>query len=158
VSPVNGRTYAYNQQDQRVYNDGNGIWLQKMLWGSLAPGSFVPLFWWNDALFDFNLMPFVTSFRAFADTIPLNNGRYVDAEPACTGGLRSWGRRMWQPGRPICGLTTRATLEKRCGRRRHSRSYRTVTIGLPDGSYTAEWWDTRTGLVTPALRYRIRAS
>lgn len=147
TSPVNGRAYYYDQLDQRAYDDGQGVWLHKMLWASLAPGSFHPVIWWNQPLLEFGLTGIPRSLQAFLAGEPRSNGRYRDAEPVCTGGLRALGQVDAQDGRAHLWIDNPGHTFSRVvrGETAAPLSGEVSIAGLSDGAYTAEWWDTRSG-------------
>lgn len=81
--------------------DNTGVWLHNLLWATLDPGGMKELYWWS---LNIDRQPgpdgqpgLYEIYRYFADfkhDIPLNNGRYVDAQPQVSNpGLRAVGQK-----------------------------------------------------------------
>ncbi|NLE45689.1 MAG: DUF11 domain-containing protein [Chloroflexi bacterium] len=130
--------------------DTDGLWLHNFVWGQINPGGMYDLYWYTDNIWNHNLHRHFKPFRDFMDGIPLNNGRYQDAEARSSNpGMRVWGQKdvvngnvhLWVQNRdhtwrnvvdgvPIPALSGSVTIP-----------------GMPSGIYAVEWWNTYTGAV-----------
>jgi hypothetical protein len=143
------RGFAYNGQDQRVYDDTTGVWLHTLTWGGICPAGSYPLLWWTEVLYAYNLQDSLRAYRAFMADVALANGSYTDVAADSTGGLRARGQKdvvngrahLWidNPDHTWVNVVNGTPIAARTG---------TVSLGgFVDGTYTAEWWDTRQGVV-----------
>ncbi|MDW8055033.1 MAG: hypothetical protein RMJ86_10900, partial [Anaerolineae bacterium] len=60
--------------------DTEGVWLHHFIWGQINPGGLYELYWDASNIKRYNLYYHFKYFRDFMDGIPLNNGRYRDAQ------------------------------------------------------------------------------
>lgn len=137
-------------QDPRVDRDTEGVWLHKIVWSCVNPSGTFPLFWWTQSIHEYNLYGSARAFRSFMDGVPLTNGRYVDAAPVLTGGLRAWGQKdvaagemhLWidNPNHTWLNVVNNASMPTLSGQ---------VSVGgFRNGRYLVDWWDTRAGVIT----------
>ncbi len=111
------------------------------------------------------------TYERFMQGEPLNNGSYeeigtdlqgsaqvlVTGDPS--GRLRAWGVRDAQTGRVLLWIdNANHTWRNVANGASISPVSGDLTIqGLPQGTYTAEWWDTYTGTVTGTSTYTVGA-
>ncbi len=129
-------------------NDTAGVWLHNFLWGQLNPGGLYELYWDPVNIRHYDLYDHYRALRDFMDDIPLNNGRYRDAQATTSHpDLRAWGQVDWLLDRGHLWVQNRqhtwrnvvdgVTITPQAG---------SVTIpGLPTGLYRVTWWDTWNG-------------
>jgi len=138
------------EEQEALAQDTEGVWLHNLVWGGINPGGMYDLYWWVGNIRQHDLYPHYEPYRDFMEDIPLTNGAYEDAEAvAFNPDLRAWGQvdpirrrghvwiqnkfHTWRnvvDGAHIPGLSGSVTL-----------------LGLPDGEYRVEWWDTYRGTV-----------
>ncbi len=68
-----------DDQETRLAEDLEGIWLHKIVWARTGPGGVYPLYWYTDNIFNHRLHGLFGRWRRFMEPIPLTNGRYRDA-------------------------------------------------------------------------------
>lgn len=129
--------------------DTEGVWLHHFLWAQINPGGLYELYWDATNIQRYNLYSHFKHFRDFMDGIPLNNGRYRDAQASVSDpNLRVLGQvdpiarrgHLWIHNRQhtwrnvVDGVSIPAVPSA------------TITIpNLPEGTYRVEWWDTWQG-------------
>ncbi len=143
-------TAGSDNEDPAISRDDAGVWLHKIQWARSGPGGVVPLYWYTDNLFAKALHARYGSWHAFMGAVPLNNGRYVDAAPVPSAGLRATGQKDVAAGRAHVwvdnpGHTWRSVVD--------GVSPATVTgtvavemgAGAASATFAAQLFDTRTG-------------
>lgn len=153
--------FGYTREEQQLYKDKAGVWLHKLTWGGIAPGGVEPILWWNNAVYAYGLYGSGKAYRAFMSGIPLNNGRYVNANPNCTGGLRAWGQKDLMAGQAYLWIDN------------PSDTWINVVNGVSipaltgvvsisgfgtSKAYTVQWWDTHAGTITSTQTINSNAS
>lgn len=146
-----------DEEDLRLAQDRDGVWLHKLTWARLAPGGVYPLYWYTDNIFDHALHRIFGAWRRFMAGIPLTNGRYVDAEATtATDMLRAFGQKDVAAGRAHLwidntrhtwlNVVTAATIPAVSGAV-------AVEMGVANAAYRVIWHDTRTGqpLITQTI-------
>lgn len=133
--------------------DYQGVWLHNDLWAQVGPGGMADLMWWSNETIAENkdtgrvpgLYPVFLAYQNFMDGIPLNNGRYRDAQAqASDARLRAWGQRDDSAGRALLWIQNRIhTWQVVISGQAIPPLTGEVTLpGFPAGSYRVEWWDT----------------
>jgi hypothetical protein len=138
-----------DEEDLRLAEDRDGVWLHKLTWARLGPGGVYPLYWYTDNIFDHALHPIFGAWRRFMAGIPLTNGRYVDAEAtSAIDTLRVFGQKDVAGGRAHLwidnarhtwlNVVTSAAIPTASGAV-------AVKMGVANAAYRVTWHDTRTG-------------
>ena len=148
--PWVGGEYSPATADQKLEEDptGDGTWLHKAIWSSLSsPGVPYQFLWYTNALLKHRLYQSQEAARAFVAGLPLSNGRWRDADPDCTGGLRAWGQKDLPAGRAYLWIDNPedAWAFRRAGKKALAKTGVVSLAMKPGAAYTAEWWDTRKG-------------
>jgi hypothetical protein len=133
--------------------DKQGVWLHNSLWAQAGPGGAAQLAWWASETVEENaatgrapaLYAQYLAFRNFMNGIPINNGKYRDAQAQSSDGqLRAWGQRDDTNGRAHLwiqnvGHTWRAVVD---GASIPARTGTITLANMPAAQYRVEWWDT----------------
>lgn len=158
-------------QDPDIERDTQGVYYHKKLWAHVgAVGYLCDGEWYPGLLNDRNQWGMYAAYGRFMQGEPISNGRYqaigTDLDGALqinitdsTGGLRAWGARDAAAGRVLLWIDNADHTW------RHvvdgvpiSPVSGTLTVhGLPQGMYTAEWWNTTTGAVVKSETYPVGA-
>lgn len=141
-----------NVEDPLLAQDTEGVWLHKLIWARTGPGGVYPLYWHTTAIFERSLHRIYGAWKRFMSGVPLTNGLYQEAAAtASPATLRVIGQRDLTNGRAHLWIDHRA------------HTWRAVVagavvtpvsgtvrlaLGRPGAAYTAQWYDTRTGLTT----------
>jgi len=139
-----------DEEEPRLAEDTDGVWLHKLMWARLGPGGVYPLYWYTENIDALALHPIFGAWRRFMAGIPLANGRYVDAAATTsTADLRVLGQKDSTGGQAHLWLDNA----------RHTwrnvvngavipvvSGVITVNMGAPNAVFRATWHDTRTGL------------
>jgi len=155
-------TQSTDQEDPRIANDQNGVWLHKIIWARCGPGGVYPLYWYTDNIFDKSLHPIYGAWNKFMAGIPLSNGHYADvAATSSNSDIRVFGQKDVQAGRAHVWIdnrqhTWRAVVD---GRAIPAESG-TVSLAMQRGNaaYTVTWYDTQTGQPTSTQTLSANAS
>lgn len=145
---INGAR-STGDEDAGLQQDRNGVWLHKMIWARCGPGGVYPLYWWTDNIFNFRLHGLYGNWNRFMSGIPLNAGRYRDAEARTShADLRVPGQKNTVAGRAHLWIDNR----------RHTwravvdgvavpavSGAVTVAMGAANASCAATWYNTSTG-------------
>jgi hypothetical protein len=159
-------------QHPEVQKESLGLWYHKKLWahvgilgfscdGEWYPRTFKDCTSWDadpgcqypNAQFDTFKM--FQAYENFMKNEPVNNGTFVEIGTDLSGSqqisssqpdIRAWGVKSNRDGRMLLWIDNR----------NHAwtspialpASGNLTMIGLPEGQYTLEWWDTRTGRLT----------
>jgi hypothetical protein len=153
-----GQDYYYGEENQELVRDVEGVYYQKKIWAQLGCPGFYSGQLWTDNLIQKDLWYLYGAYTNFITGEPISNGNYSavgsdrDADEAleADGGLRCWGLRDRTAGRALLwidnpdhtwkNVVDEAPIPAKSGQ-----------VAVPDfenGSYTIEWWDTRSGQVT----------
>ncbi len=147
-----GIDYVGNQTERaELALDTTGVWLHNYLWGQLNPGGMYDLYWWMDNIRRYNLWPVFRPLSLFLNGIPLNSGRYADAQAITSDpGLRAWGQKDLASGRAHLWIANKAHTWKNVvdGVGIAPVSGTVIVPGLAMGSYAVEWWDPYNGVIT----------
>ncbi len=162
-------------QNPDVPLDPQGTWYHKKLWahvgvlgytcdGEWYPRMFVP---YEEGQFpnsEYDLFEMFSAYEKFIQGEPFSNGLYeeigTDLEndqqillSESTGNLRAWGSRDNVNGRALLWIDNANHTWKNVvdGAAIPTASATLAIQGLPQGTYTAEWWDTRSGRVTSVV-------
>ena len=110
------------------------------------------LFWWNTDTIDQNsttgrtpgLNGIYARFRNFMDGIPLSNGSYKDAQAATSdANLRVYGQSDAKNGRAHLWIQNwQHTWTNVINGANIPAISGQVTLPMPDGTYTVQWWNT----------------
>ena len=136
------------QQDQQ------GVWLHNLIWGGINSGGMLESYWFDrahiykqkaDGRYAFDHRPLFHSYYNFIGNIPLNNGRYQDAQALVSNeNIRVWGQKDLQDGRAHlwiqnAGHTWQNVLDKTPV----PAVSGSLAIGgfQPGESYELAWWD-----------------
>jgi len=142
---INGPA-STDDEDPGLRNDRQGIWLHKMIWARCGPGGVYPLYWWTGNIFDYRLHGLYGNWNRFMAGIPLNNGRYADAQAQTSNpDLRAFGQKDTAGGRAHLWIdnrrhTWRAVVD-RVAVPAVSGTV-TVNMGSPGAVFRATWYDT----------------
>lgn len=145
---INGPA-STDDEDPGLRNDRQGIWLHKMIWARCGPGGVYPLYWWTGNIFDYRLHGLYGNWNRFMAGIPLNNGRYTDAQAQTSNpDLRAFGQKDTAGGRAHLWIdnrrhTWRAVVD-RVAVPAVSGTV-TVNMGSPGAVFRATWYDTYSG-------------
>ncbi len=147
-----------DNEDPGLAYDTAGVWLHKILWARCGPGGVIPLYWWQDNIFNHNLHSRFGAWRRFMEGIPLNNGRYVDAAATASPGLRVIGQKDPFHGRAHLWIdnpqhTWRRVVDGESVAPASGTIL--VNLGRAGASVLAEWFDTATGI--PQRQETLRA-
>jgi hypothetical protein len=146
--------------DRDLLRDTRGIWLHNNLWGQLSPDSMAELYWWASETIPPSLYSNFLTLRNFMEGIPLNNGRYRDAQAQTSSPLlRTWGQRddaagqahLWiqHTGHTWTQVVYGPALTPITG---------TVSLpNMPPGQYQVQWWDPY-AVTNPVFRVETLAS
>lgn len=88
VNTISNTDTAANLQ-----SDTAGIWLHKWLWAQLHAPKIHPNWFNSPQLLTPENRPIIQRFATFIETIPLNNGHYVDAVPTAPTGVKAVGQK-----------------------------------------------------------------
>ncbi|MCX7819274.1 MAG: DUF5060 domain-containing protein [Kiritimatiellae bacterium] len=89
-----------DDEEPRLREDAEGIWLHKIVWARTGEGGVYPLYWWTDNIFTNDLHSIFGRWRAFIEPLPLCNGRYREAAPVTSDArLRAVGQKDLVVGR-----------------------------------------------------------
>ncbi|MGQ9682077.1 MAG: hypothetical protein ACUVX9_06045 [Anaerolineae bacterium] len=140
--------------------DTQGVWLHHFLWGQINAGGLYELYWDPVNIHRYNLYYHFAAFRSFMDGIPINNGRYQDAQAITSHpDLRALGQVDRVAGRGHLWLHNRQHTWRRVvdGTPAIVPVMGTVTIpNIASGHYRVTWWDTWQG--RPVLTQSVFAS
>lgn len=140
-------------EDPLVRTDTAGIWLKKIQWARCGAGGTYPFYWWTGSIDANHLHPIYGAWKRFMAGIPLANGRYVDAAPACTGGLRAWGQKDVLDGCAHVWVDNPEHTWHRVVVQGLTPGTKTGTIaialGHPGASFRLTEWNTDTGTAGP---------
>jgi|GEM_PF-2751342 len=164
--------YATEPQHPDILRDPTGTYYHKKLWAHVGTLGYTCDGEWYPRLFvlsvvgqfpspDNDLGRMFAAYDRFVQGEPLSNGKYeaigTDLRwtnqvlmADSTGNLRAWGARDALAGRALLWIDNAdQTWKNVVDGVTISPASGTLTLqGLPQGTYTVEWWDTRTGLVT----------
>ncbi len=141
-----------DDEDPDLARDTRGIWLHKILWARCGPGGVYPLYWWTGNIFNRNLHGLFGNWNRFMAGIPLNNGRYRDADAASSHpAVRLFGQKD-----PVAGWAhlwldnTNHTWRAVVDGRTWPGVSATIRVGLesPNAAYRLTWWNTTNGQPT----------
>ncbi len=138
-----------DDEEPRLAQDAQGIWLHKILWARCGPGGVYPLYWWTDNIFNRALHPRFGAWHRFMAGVPLSNGHYRDAQATASHpDIRVLGQKDIQNGRAHLwidhrGHTWRRVVDGQAATPRNAD----IAVTLPGGrrGYRVEWWDTQAG-------------
>ena len=137
----------------------DGVWLHKFVWARCGAGGVYPLYWYTDNIFRHNLHRIYGAWNRFMQDVPLNNGRYRDAEAkASHADLRVLGQKDLQAGRAHLWIDNRQhTWKAVVDGRQIAPAGGTVTFDMqkPGAAYSLTWYDTATG--KPAATVPVKA-
>ena len=135
-------------------NDTQGIWLHNFIWGGINPGGLIESYWYEtthiyrrnwDGTYQFDHRHHYAAYHNFVEDIPLNNGRYRDAEAAVSNGnLRAWGQKDLVHGCAHLWLQNKKHTWKNVldGVAIPTISGTVSVAGFQPGArYRIEWWD-----------------
>jgi hypothetical protein len=138
-----------DEQEPRLANDQDGVWLHKLTWARCGPGGVYPLYWYTDHIFDKSLHGIFGAWQRFMAGIPLTNGRYEDiAAIVSHSDLRAFGQKDQQAGNAYVWIdnrqhTWRAVVD---GDPITSVSGNvSIAMGKSNASFAVTWYDTETG-------------
>jgi hypothetical protein len=136
--------------------DTAGVWWHQFIWSQVNPGGMYFIYWYDHTLHTNHLYGLTSYFRQFmegttADTfnkrIPLNNGKYQDIGLSLPAGIYGWGQKdtvnggahFWMYDKNYTWLTPSGGA---------SLAGKTISFGgMPNKTYTVEWWNTWDGTV-----------
>jgi PKD repeat protein len=132
-----------------------GIWYHNSIWVQLSPEPvYNPNYWWAQHLHQFRRREISRSFRAFVNTLDLNQGGYTDGDAYSDNAmLRAVGQKnlskdqahLWiqnsrHTWRNVMGVDDPVPIVPQSG---------SLVIKMnPAVRYTIQWWDTYAGVVT----------
>lgn len=74
--------------------DNSDLWLKKKIWAQIGPSGIIDMVWWREKLDPAKRWKIAKPYWNFMSDIPINNGKYVDAEAtASVSTLRAWGQK-----------------------------------------------------------------
>lgn len=138
-----------DDEDAQIPLDNWGVWLHKITWARCGPGGVYPLYWWSDNIMGKPLHARFGAWKRFMQGIPLNNGRYADAQCTSTApALRVLGQKDTVAGRAHLWLdnsnhTWRAVVNGQPVAPVSASV--SLAMGTAGASYTLTWHDTATG-------------
>ena len=170
-----------NTQPQHpdIAREVTGTYYHKKLWahvgvpGYSCDGEWYPRLFVNSSEAQFpnsayDLTRMFAAYERFLQGEPLANGRYVEigsdlsgesqiALSGVSGALRAWGVRDASAGRVLLWIdNANHTWKNVVDGVAIAPASATLTIpGLPAGVYTAQWWDTRAGVVAATESYTV---
>jgi outer membrane protein assembly factor BamB len=149
--------------------DSEGIWFHKKVWahtgilGYNCDGD-----WYASFLMGDNVFKMYKAYENFTQGEPLNNGNYQEIGTdftgdqqiflsGDTGNLRAWGSRDSLNGRVLLWIdnSDHTWINVVDGVNIPSAGGDLTIQGLPQGTYQAEWWDTRTGIPKSTENYNV---
>jgi hypothetical protein len=142
-------------EGQQIAGDTQLVWLHKLIWSHVSPGGGIVMPFWIDSILHPERYPYAQAsagtYRAFMADIPINNGRYVDAQPDCTdtNGLRALGQKDTASGRAHLWIDNPEHTWQWARQFPQPPDARggVIRVGgfAPGGSYHLQWWDTGNG-------------
>ena len=124
--------------------DVNGVWLHNYLWGTLNSGGLYELYWWTQNIVKNNLYFHYRHLKEFMADIPLNNGRYEDAQARVSSSdVRVVGQRDRVAGRAHLWIQNkRHTWWNAVNAVDWGRLSGTVIVPgfAPNRAFRVEWW------------------
>ncbi|MCL5103629.1 MAG: hypothetical protein M1133_05885 [Armatimonadetes bacterium] len=142
--------YSFSCEDQRMIDDGDGVWYRKFIWSQVNPFGLVNLYYLNELIMKRELYRYAKAYQAFMADIPLSNGHYADAKALTSvKTLRAWGQKDTVNGRVHLWIdNAKYTWRNVADGVAVAPISGTVTVsGLANGNYRVEWWNTSTGQV-----------
>jgi hypothetical protein len=140
--------------------DTQGVWLHNFLWAQVNAGGMYELYWDQTNIRDFNLYFHFRAFRNFMDGIPLNNGRYQDAEATTSHyNLIALGQADRMAGRGHLWIRHRDYTWHNVVTGAAITPVANGQITIPDivtGTYRITWWDAWNG--APASSQLVNAT
>ena len=138
-----------DHQDPRLTNDLTGVWLHKITWARTGAGGVYPLYWYTDNIERFALHGRFGAWNHFMSATPLNNGRYVDAAAGVSHpALRVLGQKDLLARRAHLWLDNSAHSWRAAVEGSNIPPITatvTLSMGAPNTSFRAQWFDTATG-------------
>jgi hypothetical protein len=135
-------------QEPRLEQDRDGVWLHKLLWARTGPGGVYPIYWYSQWVEEYRLHPIFGAWNRFMQGIPLDNGRYVDAEALSSNPqIRVLGQKDVEAGQAHLWLdnrqhTWRAVVDA-SNIAEQSGEIRVQLLAQRE--YRVLWYDTQTG-------------
>ncbi|MHB1458303.1 MAG: fibronectin type III domain-containing protein, partial [Armatimonadota bacterium] len=142
---------GYSEENQQLVDDTNGINLKKIIWAHAGPDIPYMMLWWTECIDYNNIWYYFKALSNFMAGISLSNGKYRDARAIVSNpGMRAWGQKSITDACAYLWIdNTKYTWKNIVDGNIPATVSGTVTVsGLPAGSYTVEWWDTSTGMIT----------
>jgi hypothetical protein len=158
---IRGETGLTDSGTQPATNavTGNSLWLHNFLWAQLNPGGLIESYWYPNvhiysSTFDYrneygNLYRFVSG-------LPLNNGKYVDAAASQPSGIRAWGQKDLTHQTAFLWIANASHTWNSTG----TLASGVIVIGglQANKSFTVEWWNTYSGVVSSTQTLNSDAS
>jgi len=146
IDGVNGT----DGEEPALTNDVAGVWLHKLTWARTGPGGVYPLYWYTDNIDQKNLHGRFGSWNRFMASVPLNNGRYVDAAASVSDpALRVLGQKDLLAGRAHLWLDNSAHTWRAVVGASNVPSLTAsaqVAMNVPGQHYLAIWFNPTNGL------------
>jgi hypothetical protein len=138
-----------DDEEPRLAQDQDGVWLHKLTWARCGPGGVYPLYWYTDHIFDKSLHGVFGAWNRFMADVPFTNGRYEDvAATASHPDLRVLGQKDLQTGNAYVWIDNRRhTWRTAVDGRTIPALSGTVSIAMarPNTSFTVTWYDPEIG-------------
>jgi hypothetical protein len=151
-----------DEEEPRLADDVDGVWLHKIIWARTGPGGVYPLYWYTDNIFAHSLHHLYGAWNRFMAGIPLANGRYQDAAATpSNANLRVLGQKDLQAGWAHLWIdNSQHTWRMVVNGAAVAPVNGVVTVALqrPNASYTVTWYNTQTGQPTSTQIVSANAS